>query len=542
MSNCYCLEFSFAKVSEYDLTYTNCSGNTVTETFQSGITYNICSEDFDPITSCLDIDFEIKGFCVNGDCPKGFFKYQNECDVLTIFPLGVECLTQNPTTASSFDGVASLYITGGTPPYIIQWDNGNYSQTLTNLGTGQYTAVVTDFYGDFTANTVCNVIAPSPTPTMTPTPTPTPLPHIPNLCLVLEGRVGYTPYLETFNFSYNGYVNGYPSWTTTPPELDLVWNNVSNQWEILGLTILNPAQLINTNPAIPPYAGWQQIGYNPSMNSLNLLPNGVQLLEGSCSTQNILSFSVTTNNPTCETINQLNICQGDGSIIFNIIDGTPPYSYSIDGINFFPNQPIFSNLCSGNYFPTVLDGAGQTFTQNVTLIQPPPQQLYTVTLFLNQNSSSFNVTVSPQLPVGASISFDIVHAKNLIETPQFGTYTWNNVVTVSKATPPAPSVLIPPTSSILTSQPPIALLNPQECLDISAVIFNSTLTTTWSNVTMVQGDVVTGTISNPAPFTPIVQKCQSQKHSYQLYLDNVQLNNCLCCNVTVVNHPIPEAG
>ncbi len=41
---------------------------------------------------------------------------KNECDVITIFPLGVECFTVDPTTADSFDGAITLGITGGTPP------------------------------------------------------------------------------------------------------------------------------------------------------------------------------------------------------------------------------------------------------------------------------------------------------------------------------------------------------------------------------------------------------------------------------------------
>jgi hypothetical protein len=524
MPNCYCLEFSFAKVSQYDLTYNDCTGGTITETFQSGITYNICSENFDPITNCLDIDFEIKGLCINGDCPKGFFKYQNECDVLTIFPLGVDCLTQNPATSSSFDGVASLYITGGTPPYIIQWDNGNYSQTLTNLGSGQYTATVTDFYGDFTAKTVCNLTAPSPTPTMTPTPTPTPLPSFSGLCLVIEGRIGKIPYFETFDFSYNGLYNGKPTWTSVPPGIDILWDNITNQWLLSGFTL---ATIVNTNPASPPLSGWQTIG----LGALSVV--SIKLLEGSCASQDILSYELSVNNPTCEVINELTGCQGDGSIIFNIIDGVPPYSYSINGINFYPNQPIFNNLCAGTYLTVVQDASGQTFNQTVTLIAPPAPQIYTVSLTFNVSNVAFDVNISPQLPIGASVSFDITHIKNLSQSPQYGAYTWNNNITVNKNMISIPYTF---TTNSSTSTP----LGFKEC--VGAVTFQSLDTFKWVNITMVQGDVLNGTINNPGPVLnlPPSTKCLSFKGTYELFLDNVKLNNCPCCEIVVVNHPAPN--
>lgn len=124
----------------------------------------------------------------------------NECSVITIFPMFVECVTVNPSTPTSTDGEMSVSITGGTPPYTIIWSNGNISPAIQNLTVGQYTATVIDYYGDFSATTTCTltseydctfsatvenfVIEPSPTqtPTQTPTPTltktPTPTPNI----------------------------------------------------------------------------------------------------------------------------------------------------------------------------------------------------------------------------------------------------------------------------------------------------------------------------------------------------------------------------
>jgi hypothetical protein len=87
----------------------------------------------------------------------------NECDVITIFPMGVTCSVLQPSGERSFDGAATLIITGGTPPYTIFWEVGSYAPALSNIGVGEYKATVIDYYGDFTANTTCVLTATSET-------------------------------------------------------------------------------------------------------------------------------------------------------------------------------------------------------------------------------------------------------------------------------------------------------------------------------------------------------------------------------------------
>jgi hypothetical protein len=98
----------------------------------------------------------------------------NECGVLTVFNLNVSCTGTNPTSPSSQDGQVTLSINGGTPPYTIYWINNNTNTTinnnsinLTNLSDGSYTAVVTDYYGDYTSTTTCDLIIPTTTTTTT---------------------------------------------------------------------------------------------------------------------------------------------------------------------------------------------------------------------------------------------------------------------------------------------------------------------------------------------------------------------------------------
>jgi hypothetical protein len=518
MSNCYCLEFSFASLSEYELTYNNCTGGTVTETFLSGVTYNICSQDFNPITSCLDINFEVKGLCVDGTCPGETLKYQNECNVLTIFPMGVQCFVDQPTHPGSTDGTVSLLITGGTPPYYINWENGSHSQTITNLGVGEYSATVIDYYGDFTANTICVLTGDTPTPSVTPTPTPTPIPAFPDLCLVIKGRFGKVSLLEVIDFTFNGYYGGKPSWISSDTFKLIRWDSINNQWEITGL----PYTLVNLNPAVPPLTGWNTIGV-----TLPYQIQSISLTEGNCGTQDILRYNLTINQPTCGC---------DGSIVFDIIDGVPPYQYSINGVNYFNNQPIFQNLCGGIYSTSVIDSSGQTFNQTATLNFPPPNQTYVITLTLNNIGNTFNVSVTPSLPVGSSVTFDLVHVSDFTVSPVFSAYTYNDNVVVNVNGSPI-SVTSQSTQNIQTLLGKgcnnFAIPNPTST--------NSVTTKTWGNITMIQGTTVNGTINNVTTLNPLLDPdtpCLSEKHSYTLNLNNVEINGCECCDVAIVNPPL----
>ena len=132
----------------------------------------------------------------------------NECNVVTIFPMEVECVTRNPSSSTADDGYMSVSITGGTPPYTTIWSNGNISPAIENLTIGTYTATVIDYYGDFTATTTCElthdldcefgaVVSNFTTP-----PTPTPTPAVYNLF----EECGGVPCTET-NVNYGEQTN-----------------------------------------------------------------------------------------------------------------------------------------------------------------------------------------------------------------------------------------------------------------------------------------------------------------------------------------------
>jgi hypothetical protein len=71
--------------------------------------------------------------------------------------MGVECNVSHPTLPESTDGIASLIITGGTPPYTIIWLNGGIGPIIYNLSAGSYGATVVDYYGDYIETVECKI-------------------------------------------------------------------------------------------------------------------------------------------------------------------------------------------------------------------------------------------------------------------------------------------------------------------------------------------------------------------------------------------------
>ena len=86
----------------------------------------------------------------------------NECGVITIMPMDVECVNSNPSSIQSSDGEVSVSITGGTPPYTVYWSSSTNPSmgihpALNNIPNGTYAATVVDSYGDFTETVYCTI-------------------------------------------------------------------------------------------------------------------------------------------------------------------------------------------------------------------------------------------------------------------------------------------------------------------------------------------------------------------------------------------------
>lgn len=183
---------------------------------------------------------------------------RNECDPIVIFPLGVSCFGVNPTLSTISNGELSLIITGGTPPYDVFWSNGSNGLFITNLSVGSYSAIVTDFYRDFTAYTTCTLTAPTPTATPTVTPTPTPVPEGEPFCITITTG-DYIPLTYRYYFYPTGsIVNGRPEYSDGEGH-DIVWNlGAPSYWNFENPPI--SYEIVTYEIADPPLTGWEILG------------------------------------------------------------------------------------------------------------------------------------------------------------------------------------------------------------------------------------------------------------------------------------------
>jgi hypothetical protein len=393
----------------------------------------------------------------------------NTCDIITLYPLGVTCSTISAFTPFTVDGVASLIITGGTPPYSVTWENGSQTQFLAGVAAGDYTATVTDYYGDFTATTTCTV----------PYSTfyleefydcndfNSKLYYVANLenqtqtgvtftlnsqlgCWISNGLILYSG--QSY-FNYNVITNSGPFLNCTDclpitPQLEntsglcltskittpgLPPTVTTTQYQFLSGNTINGYPSWSSNTLTMYYnnsatqwmiSGWTQTGI-PLLQSTLSPPIGIWtyngpgtaiVTQGDC----VSSFDITTStiNPTCEGVS-------NGKIVVNsVVGGTSPYTYSINGITYQISN-IFLGLADGTYTVYVKDLIGNISTKLVTLSNQnpitnyqvtlnlvPPNPTVTDTLLSKECTYNWEVSVTPTLPSNREINFTIYHTSS----------------------------------------------------------------------------------------------------------------------------------
>jgi len=441
---------------------------------------------------------------------------KNECDPLTIFPLGAECFSIEPTYSDSFDGVVGLGITGGTPPYTILWNTGSVAPAIFNVGVGEYKATVTDYYKDFTATTTCILTAITTTTTTLP---PTTTQKVYNdFCVIVSVRQGNQFQEELFDLTYNGSYNGYPSWTSVTDNLFVYWSaDTTNLWILNGFPNISVTNNLYNEPSTGeplPFNNWQVLGLVDSKVQVD-----VRVVPGPCSSVNEPTISVIKNNPTCNC---------NGSISIQVNGGTPPYQYSIDGGLSYQTNPVFQNLCSGGYSTFVKDSNDFVDSQFVILTQTT---LVPITLSLQYTGpNSFAITTTPSLPLGVTLNFNLTHTNSFTKQPATSTQTYNNVVTLTKNTIVVPSSVGP---VITTTNLPV--VGPCSILGKLKTDTN----TTWQNISIQTGDVITGTFTDVVSTLIPIPECYAQPiTSKNLYISLEGIDSCLQQYITVVNPPL----
>lgn len=208
------------------------------------------------------------------------------------------------------------------------------------------------------------------------------------------------------HFNPSGFYNGKNSWLSDDSSIKIIWDTTLNAWKLSGDT-LGDTQVINTNPTYPPINGnWSVLGQSYTVTSN----------QGVCAPVDALSATVNYNNPGC-------IC--DGSINVTATGGVPPYQYSYDNGVTYVATPIKGGLCGGNYQVKIKDSDNTIVTKTVAMNTVVPKTTYSVSLNTTNTvltsvgtyEYTFAVVVSPPLPAGVQLNFDLVFLGKFMRTP-----------------------------------------------------------------------------------------------------------------------------
>ncbi len=226
-----------------------------------------------------------------------------------------------PTSCTSFDGSMTLVASSGTPPYEYSINGVDYqtSPTFSNLSQGLYSMFVRDANGCIFGFLSINLL------------------------IVNNGNCYNRMSLSSFsNYSCNnnGSIDLGTPFGGIPPyqySLDGINFQTSNHFDNLG-------------------GGFHSIYYKDGSGLTNIY---TIYMIAAC----ILDIPIIVVDATCG--------KTDGSLTASVVNGTPPYTYSIDGVN-FQSSNTFNGLSAGNYTLTVKDLNGNEASNYATLFDKCP--------------------------------------------------------------------------------------------------------------------------------------------------------------------------
>lgn len=365
-------------------------------------------------------------------------------------------------------------------------------------------------------NSVIIPIKPSPTPAASP-----------NLCMSFSRELINNLWL----FTPNGTLNGRPTWTYTT--YNIIWNPAipansggpNGRWE---MSFNSNLIFTTTNTTNIPDSGWYAVG-SGSVGIRNL-----QVTQGSCPAVSNLAAEVRTSNTTC-----YNTTPCDGTAVVVPSGGVPPYTYSIDGIN-FQTSNIVQNLCEGRYAITTKDSTNATTVSRFAISYDNVPIVYTVTIQINNSNI---ITNSPQqkvtqtywqlvfdnpIPVGTTVNLSLVlNVNQKLYGPGNGTISYTNEVYKNSTQ----LTQVSSTSTTSTSPRPLCSLE----------TVSSTANTETYDFTLTNGDILSGISTSNLTITNLVTSTTSscstkleQGFSITPVL-SVQntISGCRCCNIVV---------
>lgn len=312
-----CIEYTFVVNGGLfcEFTYISCDGTTVSQFLNAG-TYTVLAQ---PNTisnlggfNCswyVTNEVVVQTGCQNcistNPCPSvdtiflsqfgpGSIATGTDCYIKTIFPMVANCQSIPPTDNTMDNGVVSIYVVGGTPPYVF-YSAGTttvFSPTINNnlytlidgsqnggVPEGTYSFQVTDSNADFVVQLDCVLDAPNPSLIATCNTVAT------SIFLESDGQV-----LE-------------PTTTGGVPPYTYYYNGAQTTFPITGLTAGNyPITILDSGVGLEQY----------NLTITCTVDNGPQP-----NWPDSLCFSFTLNNPLCQNTFKLSFQKRNTGIISN---------------------------------------------------------------------------------------------------------------------------------------------------------------------------------------------------------------------------------
>lgn len=324
------------------------------------------------------------------------------CDTVLTYNIGgpppfqFDTLVVMPTCNGGVDGAVTLNVTGGTPPYQYNWENSGFTNnnTLANISQGDYDVVVRD------AND-CEVMLTLPVTELILELDPAVQAFTSPSCTGFsDGSIqviivnGLPPYQYNFNDG-NGFVDesaleNLPAGTYIVEVLDANLCQGIFEFELIDplpleatLDIMDASCFGEDDGSIASLVSGGTGAYSYKWNDGQSDTTAVQLVAGTyqltITDENgcELVVDATVNEPAPVFIEVAEIidviCNGDSTGVVSLIGsgGIPPYTYSVDGVN-FQQDSIFTNLLAGDHTFTIMDAEGCTETVDAFINQPPP--------------------------------------------------------------------------------------------------------------------------------------------------------------------------
>ena len=316
-----------------------------------------------------------------------------------------------PTCVPGNDGTITITATGGTPVY--QYNNGGANQisnTINNVGAGNYTLTVTDSKG-CTATGTASLVTPNP----------------PNIIAVQKTSATCIPGNDA-------------TATITASNGNAPYSYSSN-----GIVFQNSNVL----------TGLANTTYTITVKDVN-----------GCTGSSVITINAGVL-PTISGLITTNIlCNGNatGSIQTQISSGVGVLTYKLLPNNITNTTGVFSNLPANNYTITVTDVNGCSSVSTTTITQPQTLQFTNVAFSGTLCNGSSNGTINaPTIGGSGNITYSILPIANFVAPSSFNNLTGNITYTVTATDANNCSI----STTIFISQPNAVTIN-------SFVVKNST--------------------------------------------------------------------